>query len=141
MGQTTRDHLEIILHESAVLALKEDGDQIVIQLDVATLSPEHPDNISGALLEVSPAQLELFSVQSSDVQLWSDEKKTFEVVSMRLPRLAEIIEPEHSLIEPDGTLLWIINGFDSPTNRWLEWRVKFKAFRLSWEFQKERSPN
>jgi hypothetical protein len=38
-------------------------------------------------------------------------------------------------------LLWIINGFDSATGRWLEWRVRFKAFRLSWEHQKERRPN
>lgn len=129
------------MHESSVLGLKEEGDEIVLQLDGAMLSPEHADNLSGMFLEVLPAKLELFSVQSSDVQLWNDEKKVFEHESMRLPRLDEILEPEQPIIEPDGVLLWIINGFDGPTGRWLEWRVRFKTFRLSWERQNERKPN
>ena len=142
MPYTTRDHLEIILHESTVLDLSELGDVIVMNLDVAVLSPEHADNLSGSFLDVSPAKLRLRSVQSSEVQLWSDEKKAFEVVPHRLPLgLNEILEPERPIIEPDGVLLWIINGFDAPSTRWLEWRVRFKEFRLSWENQKERLPN
>jgi len=142
MPHTTRDHLEIILHESTVLDLREYGDVIVLNLDGAVLSPEHADNLSGMFLNLSSVELRLREVLSSEVQLWSDEKKAFEAVSRRLPSgLREIYEPERPIIEPDGMLLWIINGFDTLSHRWLEWRVRFKEFRLSWENQKKIRPN
>ena len=114
MPTTTEQHTDIILHECNVLNIEDRSTEIILHLDVVTLSPQHPANNSGTFLCVRPADLTMKSVESSAVELWNDHKKHFERLPDRFPQgLEEIYEPERAIIEANGRLLWIINGFDS----------------------------
>ncbi len=139
MQTTTKCHIEIILHESRVIAIDDQVESIILHLQVATLSPKHPANHSGCFLDLRPAELKLCPVRSTCVDLWNDALKSFERSNERIPSgLTEIYEPERPIIEPDGCLMWIVNGFDAISGRWLEWRVRAEAFELSWNTEEKR---
>ncbi len=139
MPTTSEKHTEIILHECNILGIEDRSAEIVLDLDVATLSPQHPANSSGTFLDIRPANLTMMSVERSTVDLWNDDKKHFERIPDRFPQgLEEIYEPERPIIEADGRLLWIINGFDSRSGRWLEWRIRFREFLLTWTDEERR---